>query len=141
MLRAALALGRRVTGLLGIAAAPDFTRNLIAKELTPDQRRLLDKNGQITVANKEDPEGYILTQSFIDDAEKCCLLDKPLDIRIPVRLLQGCEDNQVPWRTALRVCDRLETTNVRVQLLKDGDHRLSSALHLTLIGDTLAGLV
>ncbi|MDP6397643.1 MAG: alpha/beta hydrolase [Arenicellales bacterium] len=141
MLRAALALGRRVRGLLGIAAAPDFTRDLISKELTPDQRRSLDQNGQVTVTSEYDPDGYILTQSFIDDGEQCCLLDEPLDIRVPVRLLQGCEDNEVPWRTALHLSEKLETTDVRVQLLKDGDHRLSSPDQLALIGDTLAELL
>ena len=141
MLRAALVMGRRVRGLIGIAAAPDFTRDLVAKELTPDERRLLKRDGQITVTSEHDAEGYILTQSFIDDGEKCCLLDKPLDIRVPVRLLQGCEDNEVPWRTALHVSDRVETTDVQVQFVKDGDHRLSSGCHLALIGDMLAELV
>ena len=141
MLRVALALGQRVKGLIGIAAAPDFTRDLIAKELTPRQRRSLDQDGQITVTSKYDPDGYILTQSFIDDGERCCLLDQPLDIRVPVRLLQGCEDNEVPWRTALHLSERLETTDVRIQLLKDGDHRLSSPDQLAMIGDSLAELL
>ncbi len=141
MLRVALALGHRVQGLLGIAAAPDFTRDLIAKELTPGQRRSLDRDGQITLTSEYDPDGYILTQSFIEDGEQCCLLDQPLDIGVPVRLLQGCEDNEVPWQTALHLSEKLETTDVRVQLLKDGDHRLSSPDQLALMGDTLAELL
>ena len=141
MLRTALALGDRVKGLIGIAAAPDFTRDLIAMELTSEQRELLDHNGQITVSSEYDPDGYILTQSFIEDGEQCCLLDAPLPIHAPVRLLQGYEDHEVPWQTALRLSDCLEATDVRVQLLKDGDHRLSSPEHLTLIGDTLAELI
>ena len=141
MLRTALALGHRVKGLIGIAAAPDFTRDLIAMELTSEQRELLDHNGQITVSSEYDPDGYILTQSFMDDGEQCCLLDAPLPIHAPVRLLQGHEDHEVPWQTALRLSDCLEATDVRVQLLKDGDHRLSSPEHLALIGDTLAELI
>lgn len=141
MLRVALTLGDRVKGLLGIAAAPDFTRDLIAMELTSQQRELLNHNGRITVSSEYDPDGYILTQSFIDNGEECCLLDGPLAIHAPVRLLQGCEDSEVPWQTALRLCDCLETTDVRVQLLKDGDHRLSSPGQLALMGDTLAELI
>ena len=141
MLRAALAMGHRVKGLLGIAAAPDFTRDLIAMELTSEQRKLLNQDGRITVSSEYDPDGYILTQSFIDNGEACCLLDAPLAIHAPVRLLQGCEDNEVPWRTALRLSDCLEATDVRVQLLKDGDHRLSSPEQLALMGNTLAELI
>lgn len=141
MLRVALALGDRVKGLIGIAAAPDFTRDLIAMELTSEQRELLEHNGQITVSSEYDPAGYILTQSFIEDGEKCCLLDEPVAIHAPVRLLQGCEDPEVPWQTALRLSDCLEATDVRVQLLKAGDHRLSTPEHLALIGDTLAELI
>ena len=141
MLRTALALGDRVKGLIGIAAAPDFTRDLIAMELTTEQRELLDHNGQITVSSEYDPDGYILTQSFIEDGEECCLLDAPLPIHAPVRLLQGYEDHEVPWQTALRLSDCLEAPDIRVQLLKDGDHRLPSPEHLALIGDTLAELI
>ena len=141
MLRVALALGDRVSGLLGIAAAPDFTRDLIAKELTLEQRRSLKEHSQIALTSEYDPEGYILTQAFIDDGEACCMLDKPLDIRAPVRLLQGCKDNEVPWSTALQLSKSLKTTDVRIQLLKDGDHRLSSSTQLALIGDTLEELL
>ena len=59
----------------------------------------------------------------------------------PVRLLQGLADTEVPWRTALRLLEALAARDVRVQLLKDGDHRLSSPTHLDLLGDTLAELL
>ena len=75
------------------------------------------------------------------EGEQCCLLDEPVAIYAPVRLLQGYEDHEVPWQTALRLSDCLEAPDVRVQLLKDGDHRLSSPEHLALIGDTLAELI
>ncbi len=93
------------------------------------------------MSSEYDPDGYVLTQSFIENGETCCLLDAPVTIHAPVRLLQGREDNEVPWRTALRLSDSLESTDVRVQLLKDGDHRLSSPEQLSLIGDTLAELI
>ena len=141
MLRVALALGTRVHGLLGIAAAPDFTRDLISKDLSTDEQSVLEREGQITVTSEYDPDGYILTELFIQDGEACCLLDAPLGITVPVRLLQGCEDSEVPWQTALRLSECLQATDVRVQLLKDGDHRLSHPEQLMLISDTLAELI
>ncbi|MBT3770366.1 MAG: alpha/beta hydrolase, partial [Acidiferrobacteraceae bacterium] len=58
-----------------------------------------------------------------------------------VRLLQGLADTEVPWRTALRLSKALAASDVRVQLLKDGDHRLSSPAQLDLLGVTLAELL
>tara|TARA_B100000029_G_scaffold441907_1_gene460007 strand:- start:1607 stop:2377 length:771 start_codon:yes stop_codon:yes gene_type:complete len=141
MLRVALELGDRVSGLLGIAAAPDFTRDLITRDLTLSQRQYLEEHGQITLTSEYDPEGFILKKAFIVNGEECCLLDQPLDIQVPVRLLQGCQDNEVPWRTALQLSKSLEATDVRIQLLKDGDHRLSSPTQLALIGSTLEELL
>ena len=141
MLRVALAIGTRVHGLLGIAAAPDFTRDLISRDLSADQRARLAHEGQIRLTSEYDPDGYVLTQEFMADGEACCLLDAPLELTVPVRLLQGCDDSEVPWKTALRLSERLQTTDVRVHLLKDGDHRLSRPEQLALMSDTLAELI
>ena len=141
MLRVALAIGTRVHGLLGIAAAPDFTRDLISRDLSADQRARLAHEGQIRLTSEYDPDGYVLTQGFMADGEACCLLDAPLALTVPVRLLQGCDDSEVPWQTALRLSERLQATDVRVHLLKDGDHRLSRPEQLALMSDTLAELI
>ena len=141
MLRVALAIGTRVQGLLGIAAAPDFTRDLISRDLSADQQAQLTHEGEISLTSEYDPDGYILTQRFVEDGEACCLLDEPLELTIPVRLLQGCDDSEVPWQTALRLSERLKATDVRVQLLKDGDHRLSRPEQLALMSDTLTELI
>ena len=141
MLRVALAIGTRVHGLLGIAAAPDFTRDLISRDLSADQRARLAHEGQIRLTSEYDPDGYVLTQGFMMDGEACCLLDAPLELTVPVRLLQGCDDSEVPWQTALRLSERLQATDVRVHLLKDGDHRLSRPEQLALMSDTLAELI
>ena len=141
MLRVALAIGTRIQGLLGIAAAPDFTRDLISRDLSADQQAQLTHEGEISLTSEYDPDGYILTQRFVEDGEACCLLDAPLELTVPVRLLQGCDDSEVPWQTALRLSERLKATDVRVQLIKDGDHRLSRPEQLALMSDTLTELI
>lgn len=141
MLRVALALSSQVKGLVGIAAAPDFTRDMISRDLNAKQRQQLVDQGKITLTSEYDPEGFVLTQAFIEDGERCCLLDRPIDIDIPVRLLQGCRDAEVPWQTALRLQDALRADDVIVQLLKNGDHRLSDPGQLELMGATLARLL
>ena len=97
--------------------------------------------GKIRLSSEYDPEGFDLTQAFIDDGESCCVLDKPLPINLPVTLIQGCKDAEVPWETALHLADALESQDVNVQLIKDGDHRLSSPSELKLIETALEHLL
>ena len=141
MLHVAQALASQVVGLLGIAAAPDFTRELVSRDLTSAQRDELQSRGQVMLTSDYDPQGFLLTQGFINDGEAQCLLDRPIRLNMPVRLLQGCADAEVPWRTALRLADALDTQDVRVQLFKDGDHRLSSTAQLAVLTETLAELL
>jgi pimeloyl-ACP methyl ester carboxylesterase len=124
MLLAALARPERVRGLVGIAAAPDFTRDLIAARLTPDQRATLDGAGRLLVPS-DYGEPLVLTRRLIEEGQQHLLLEHPIAIRCPVHLLHGQMDPDVPWQTALRLAARLEGSAVTVELLKDGDHRLS----------------
>ena len=62
-------------------------------------------------------------------------MSRPIALDCPVRLLHGLRDNSVPWQTSLRLAERLTSRNVAVTLVKDGDHRLSTAPDL----DRLAG--
>jgi pimeloyl-ACP methyl ester carboxylesterase len=69
------------------------------------------------------------------------LLSAPIGIRSPVRLLHGMADPDVPHRLSLELADRLASSDVRVTLIKDGDHRLSRAEDLALLGETLDDLI
>jgi len=65
------------------------------------------------------------------------VLENSIDINCPVRLIQGMLDTEVPWETAIRLSQALITSNVRVCLVKNGDHRLSDDVQLQLLGSTL----
>ena len=138
-LRLGLALGDRLAGLVGIAAAPDFTD--WGLELTLADRDALARDGFITRPSEYDPAGYRYARAFLDDAPSQRLLGGPIPITAPVRLLHGQRDEAVPWRLSLDIADRLRSDDVQVSLVKDGDHRLSRpqdiALLLRLIGDLL----
>ena len=99
------------------------------------------ETGKIRLSSEYDPEGFDLTQAFIDDGDSCCVLDKPLPINLPVNLIQGCKDTEVPWETALHLANALESQDVNVQLIKDGDHRLSSPSALKLVEIALEHLL
>jgi pimeloyl-ACP methyl ester carboxylesterase len=125
MLLAALARPDRVAGLVGIAAAPDFTEDLIWARNPQDIRDAMLREGVIRQPSAYDPNGYPITRRLIEDGRQHLLLRAPVDLGCPVRLLHGMRDPDVPWQTALRLAEGLKSDDVTVMLIKDGDHRLS----------------
>jgi pimeloyl-ACP methyl ester carboxylesterase len=126
MLLVALARPERVRGLLGIAAAPDFTEDLLLPRATPEQRRALAEQGYWMQPSAYGGDPYPVTDRFIEEARAHLVLRGPIPITCPVHLLHGQRDPDVPWQTALRLAERLESADVTIELIKAGDHRLST---------------
>ena len=124
MLLVALARPERVRGLVGLASAPDFTRDLIGARLTAENRATLERDGML-LAPSDYGDPLPITRRLLEDGERHLLLDRPIPLHCPVHLLHGQQDPDVPWQTSLRLAARLESAAVTVELLKDGDHRLS----------------
>jgi pimeloyl-ACP methyl ester carboxylesterase len=139
-LLAALARPGRLAGFLGIAAAPDFTEALMWEAMTYAERDTLMRTGRLRVANQYGDD-LTVTRALIEDGRRRLLLGAEIPLAVPVRLLQGQRDTDVPWEMALRLADRLASPDVQVTLVKDGDHRLSRPQDLALLGRTLAGLL
>lgn len=121
-LLAGRALKDRLAGLVGVAAAPDFT--VWGLKLGEVERRQLEAQGYFTRPS-DYGEPYRYSRALIDDARDQLLLDGQIGIRAPVRLLHGQRDEAVPWRLSLDIAARLKGDEVQVRLIKDGDHRLS----------------
>jgi len=142
MLLAARAHPGRVAGLVGIAAAPDFTEDLIWGRLDPRQRAALMADGIIHAPSEYDAVPTPITRALIEDGRHHLLLDRPVAVHCPVRLLHGMRDPDVPFGRALRLADALLSADVEVRLIKDGDHRLSRPQDLAILSatvDELAG--
>lgn len=122
-LRLGMLLGPRLAGLVGIAAAPDFTRWGLS--LATDDRKALTTQGWFSRPSDYDAAGYRYSRSFIDEAPANHVLDAEIPLTCPVRLLHGQQDDAVPWQISLDIAARLRSTDVHVLLVKDGDHRLS----------------
>jgi len=136
----ALARPERVAGLIGIAAAPDFTEELMWQAMMPEERARLERDGVLHVPSQYgDPTP--VTSGLIADGRTRLLLDRPIPLRCPVRLLHGQQDLDVPWQMALRLAERLESKDVQATLIKDGDHRLSRPSDLALLRRALGGLL
>jgi pimeloyl-ACP methyl ester carboxylesterase len=125
MVLAALARPERVAALVGIAAAPDFTTDLLPHRLNEAQRRALFDEGRVVLASSFDPAGYLYTRALVEDGDRNLVLRGDVALACPVRLLHGMADESVPWRQSLALAERLASRDVTLTLVKDGDHRLS----------------
>jgi pimeloyl-ACP methyl ester carboxylesterase len=141
MLNVALARPDRIAALVGIAAAPDFTEDLLWDRWDEATRATLLRDGVVIEPNPYDPAGYPCTRALIEDGRRHLCLRAPIPLACPVRLLHGQRDDAVPWRTSLRLAECLAGGDVQVTLIKDGDHRLSREADLSLLGRTLAALL
>lgn len=129
----------RVAGIIGIAAAPDFTEKLIWDVATLEQKEQLMQAGYFLIPNCYGGEPYAITRALIEEGREHLLLDAPIDIRCPVRLLHGTKDADVPCEIASELVKCLP--NAKLTLVQDGDHRLSAPEQLQLLTDTLDQLI
>jgi pimeloyl-ACP methyl ester carboxylesterase len=137
MLLAALARPERVIGLVGIAAAPDFT----SWGFSDEEKRIILEEGRLAEPSPYGDEPYVTTRTFWESGETLTLLGAEIAINCPVRLLHGLEDQDVPWRLSLDLLHRLRSPGVQTTLVKGGDHRLSRpgdiALLIAAVGQML----
>ncbi|MCR0982281.1 alpha/beta hydrolase [Roseomonas populi] len=129
----------RVRGVVGIAAAPDFTEALMPGEFTEADRAALERDGVIRRPS-EYGEPIPITRRLLEDGRNHLLLPGPIPYEGPVRLLQGMADPDVPWRHALRIVEALPGPDTMLTLVKDSDHRLSRPQDLALLSRELEAL-
>lgn len=122
----ARAIPHKVAGMVGIAAAPDFTEDGYWAGFSEDQRQELAEKGQIALPSDYSDEPYIITRKLIEDGRNQLVLRSPLLVPGPVRLLQGTEDEAVARSVALALLDHLSGNDVRLTLVKGADHRFSN---------------
>ena len=132
-LLAALARPERIKGLIGVAAAPDFTEDLMWAQFSDAQKQTIEEKGALIEPTDYGDDPYTITRELIVEGRNHLLLRKPIELNIPVRLVQGMQDPDVPWQTALKLAETLTSTDVEVQLIKSGDHRLSKPAELDAI--------
>jgi len=137
MVRVAQTRPERVAALVGIAAAPDFTEDLLWDQLGPAERRRLLEEGRIEQPSDYGPEPYVITRELIEEGRDHLVLRAPLRLACPVRLLHGTADNDVPFDRSLALLDAIDHDDVELTLVKNADHRLSDARSLALLDATL----
>ena len=141
MLNVALARPDRIASLVGIAAAPDFTEDLLWAVFDDTQRRRIEADGVIALPNPYADEPVKYPWHLITDGRNNLRLRGDLDITAPVHLMHGMQDEEVPWQTATRIAAALTGTDVEVTLVKDAGHRFSEPDQLALLRAALDRMV
>lgn len=121
-----------VAGLIGIAAAPDFTEDSMWAKFTPAQRDALATMGTLALPS-EYGDPYVITQRLITEGRSHLVLRQPLNLPFPVRLFQGTADPDVPVSVAQRLFDHAASPDSRLVLVKGADHRFSTPACLAMI--------
>ena len=122
---AAMARPERIAAMVLVAPAPDFTETLMTPEIPPDGHADLAAKG-VWMRPSDYGDPYPITRALLEDGARWSILGAgPVPITVPVRILQGGEDPDVPWRHALGLAEAIKGTDVTFTLIRDGDHRLS----------------
>ncbi|HET6374614.1 MAG TPA: alpha/beta hydrolase, partial [Methylocella sp.] len=130
----------RLKGLVLIAPATDFTETLLYKKMPPAARAELSEKGAWLCASPFSPEPYTITRRLIEEGRSHLLLGGEIRAHCPVHILQGMQDETVPWRHAFLMVEHLAFDPVSLTLIKDGDHRLSRAEDLARIAAAIENL-
>lgn len=133
MLLAALERPERVAGLVGIASAPDFTKDLIWDLLAPDTQHRLKNEGVYSLESEYGNAPYPITYQLIEEGNRHLVLHKPLPIRCPVRLLHGMQDKDVSYTLSSYLLEQLESEDAQLLIIKNADHRMSTPENIRLL--------
>ena len=138
---AALARPQRIKAMVLIAPAPDFTEKLMTPGIPPDGLAALAAKG-VWMRPSEYGAPIPITRRLLEDGATWSILNgSPIPISIPVRILQGAQDPDVPWRHALALAEAMRGDDIVFTLIKDGDHRLSRPADIARLLSTVAEAV
>ena len=138
-LLATLARPERIKGLVLVNPAQDFTEKLMWPGLADHERQAILREGE-TVITEEGLGSYVLTRRMFEEARDWLLLDGRVEIAAPVHVLQGRDDDVVPWRHQIELAERLTGGDLRLDLIEGGDHRLSSPTDLERLVDAVEAM-
>jgi pimeloyl-ACP methyl ester carboxylesterase len=123
----------KIVALVGIAPAPDFTD----WGFSQDEKMALIQDGRIERPSPYGDSPTIYTRPLWLSGEALRMLQAEIAIEMPVRILHGMQDKDVPWHHSTRLAELLRSGDVQTVLIKQGDHRLSRDEDIALLIRTI----
>ncbi|MDQ3481798.1 MAG: alpha/beta hydrolase, partial [Pseudomonadota bacterium] len=97
--------------------------------------------GRLEEPNPCGPEPFVTTLGFWQSGQQLLLLERPIALDCPVRLIHGDQDNDVPLPVAYRLLQQLRSADVQLTIVKGGGHRMSQRHEIDAILRAVAALV
>ncbi|WP_273720289.1 MULTISPECIES: carboxylesterase [unclassified Bartonella] len=132
---------KRLAGMILIAPAPDFTQTLLEPELGTEEWKILEEKGYVERPGDEDDETMPFTKAFIEDGKDNCVMKGCIDAGCPIHILQGMEDDKIPYQHTLNLLNHLPLQDVTLTLVRDADHRFSRPKDLECLETVLRSLI
>ena len=126
----ALQLANKVKGLVTIATATDMTEKFIWDKCGAEHKSQLLNEGFFKWDSDYDEAPYIISMQLIEDGRKHLLLDNPIKVLCPVRMLHGTADGDIDWQNSLETMNKIESEDIHLKLIKGAGHRLSDPEHI-----------
>ncbi len=127
----------RIAGIVGIAAAPDFTEDSMWTWMDEAQRQELNEKGFVELPSDYSEDPYVITKKLIENGRTQLVLREPLDLPFPVRLLHGTADKDVEMSVPLRIIEHCTGPDIRLTFVRDVDHRFSGPRELKMIASAI----
>lgn len=132
----------KVKAVIGVAAAPDFTEELMWKKLPQAKQQELVEKGLVYVKSADGRYTYPIRYDFIREARNHLIMqDDSLNIQCPIQLVHGKQDLDVPYDTVFEIKKRLPQKQVSIITHESGDHSLSDEEGIKMISDSLLSFV
>ncbi len=125
---------KNIIGFLGIASAPDFTKNLMWDTFTYKVKKIINSGKIYKLKNKYDDGYYPIGKALINGGNKHLILKKKKKCNFPLRFFHGLKDNVVPFKYSFLLSNTLISKDSLILLQDNGDHSLSSKEDLKRIG-------
>lgn len=119
-----------------VAPAVDFTERLLWNAFDDEIKRNIKAQGvwyRPTRLGDTQP----FTLKLIEDGRKNLLLDDPLSAPVPVHILHGMNDQEIPWRNTLDLVSHLNGPSIFLTLIKGADHVLHRAEDMAILLDVI----
>lgn len=134
----------KIQSLVTIAAAPDFTEKLLWPALSEGQQLTIEQDECVSIATHYDGEDWRIRSRLFESGRKLALLNDtaPLPISVPIRLIHGTADTDVPWHFSQLLSERFaHSSDAELTLVTGGDHRLSNQMGLHQLEQALHQLI
>ncbi|WP_375658438.1 alpha/beta hydrolase [Bartonella sp. MR30HLJHH] len=132
---------KKLAGMILIAPAPDFTQTLVEPKLGPEEWKILEEKGYIERPAVDDTEPMPFTKTLIEDGRENCVMKGCIDVGCPVHILQGMEDEDIPYQHTLTLLDHLPLHDVTLTLVRDAGHRFSRPQDLDCLETVLRSFI